>query len=111
MEPAKYDITVHQGATFKLALQYKTSSGTPVNMSGYTVAGQVWNRLGTTKLTDFTHEWTSQISGAFQLKISASGTANIAEQGQYDVMITEPGGDKYYLLQGAVFTDLGLTGR
>lgn len=111
MEPAKYDITIHQGATFKLALQYKTSSGTPVNMSGYTVAGQLWNRLGTTKYADFVHEWTSQVSGAFLLKLSASTTSGITEQGQYDVMITEPSGDKYYLLQGTAFTDLGLTGR
>ena len=33
MEPARYDITIHQGATFALRLQYKTGSGLPVNMN------------------------------------------------------------------------------
>lgn len=111
MEPAKYDITIHQGATFELSLQYKDSTGTPVNMSGYTVSGQVWDRLGTTKYADFVHEWISQVSGSFRLKIPASGTSGLTQQAQYDVLMTEPGGDKHYLLNGAAFIDLGLTGR
>lgn len=111
MEPAKYDITIHQGATFELALQYKDSTGTPVNMSGYTVAGQLWNRLGTTKLADFTTEWVTQASGSFRVKIASTVTSGITQQGQYDILVTEPSGDKYYLLQGAAFADLGLTGR
>lgn len=111
MEPGRYDITIHQGATFVLPLQYKDSSGTPVNMSGYTVAATLWNNLGTVKLADFSIPWTVQASGSFELRLAASGTANITEQGQYDVLITEPNGDKYYLLQGTAFFDPGLTGR
>jgi hypothetical protein len=110
MEPARYDITIHQGATFDLGLQYKTGSGVPVNMSGYTVAAQLWNRTGTAKLANFSTPWTSQISGAFRMSLSSSVTAGITEQGQYDVIITESGGDKYYLLQGTAFIDLGLSG-
>lgn len=111
MDPAKYDITIHQGATFALALQYKDSTGTPVNMSGYTVAAQLWNRLGTAKISDFTFSWTSQASGSFKIKLSSAVTSGITEQGQYDVLVTEPGGDRYYFLQGSAFVDLGLTGR
>jgi hypothetical protein len=110
MEPARYDITIYQGATFFLGLQYKTGSGVPVNMSGYTVAAQLWNRTATGKLANFSTPWTSQISGAFKMSLSSNVTAGITEQGQYDVIITEPGGDKYYLLQGTAFIDLGLSG-
>lgn len=109
--PGKYDITIYQGATFEMGLQYKDSTSTPVNMSGYTVEAELWNRNGTAKLTDFTHSWTAQASGAFNLRLEASVTSGITEQGQYDVMITEPGGDKYYLLQGNAFIDFGFTGR
>ncbi len=109
--PGKYDITIHQGATFDLPVQYKDSTGTPVNMSGYTVAAQLWNRVGTAKLSDFDFAWTAQASGSFKLRLSSSVTSGITEQGQYDVLVTEPGGDKYYLLQGNAFIDLGLTGR
>lgn len=111
MEPARYDITIHQGATFSLGLQYKTDSGVPVNMSGYTVAAQLWNRLGTSKISNFDFSWTTQASGSFKIKLSSAVTSGITEQGQYDVLITEPSGDKYYLLQGNAFVDLGLTGR
>ena len=111
MDPARYDITIHQGATYQLPLQYKDSAGTPVNMSGYTLEAELWNRTGTTKLANFDTPWTVQASGMFKLKLASAVTSGITEQGQYDLMITEPGGDKYYLLQGTAYIDLGLTGR
>jgi hypothetical protein len=111
MEPARYDITIHQGATFSLGLQYKTGSGVPVNMSGYTVTAQLWNRNGTAKLANFAVPWTNQASGIFKISLTSSVTSGITEQGQYDVLIAEPTGDKTYLLQGTAFIDLGLSGR
>jgi hypothetical protein len=44
------------------------------------------------------------------MSLSSSVTAGITDQGQYDVIFTEPGGDKYYSLQGTAFIDLGLSG-
>lgn len=80
-------------------------------MSGYTVEAQLWNRNGTSKLANFSTPWTNQASGIFKLSLSSSVTSGITEQGQYDVLILEPSGDKFYLLQGTAFIDLGLTGR
>lgn len=111
MEPANYDITIHQGATFVVDLQYKDGAGVPVNMSGYTVEAELWNRIGTAKLANFDTPWTAQASGSFRMKLSSAVTSGITEQGQYDLMITEPSGDKFYLLQGTAFINLGLTGR
>jgi len=111
IEPGKYDITIYQGATFKLALQYKDSTGTPVNMSGYTVAAKLFNRLGTSELAAFSNTWQNQASGQFTLSLTPTITSGITENGQYDVLVTEPGGDKYYILQGNAFVDLGLSGR
>ena len=111
MDPARYDITIHQGATFSLPLQYTTNSGTPINMTGYSIEAELWNRTGTTKLADFSVPWTAQASGMFRLRLTSAVTSGITEQGQYDVMFTEPSGDKYYILQGTAFIDLGLTGR
>jgi len=111
VDPAVYNITIHQGATFDLALQYKDASGVPINMTGYTVAAQLWNRTGTNKLANFTVSWASQASGSFRIRLASNVTSGITDQGQYDVMITEPGGDKYYLIQGLAIIDLGLTGK
>ena len=55
---ANYDITIHQGATFIMNVAFLGSNGVPVNMSGYTVEAELWNRMGTTKLADFVHSWT-----------------------------------------------------
>jgi hypothetical protein len=110
IEPGNYDITIHQGATFSLDLQYKDASGNGVNMSGYSVAGKLVNRLNTATVATFTTSFTDQTTGKFKIKLTATTTAAITEECQYDIMITEPGGDKYYLLQGRAFVDPGFTG-
>lgn len=111
LSPEDFPITIHQGATFELDLAYQDSNGAAVNLTGYTVSGQLWNRTGTTKISNFSTPWITQASGTFKLKLAASVTSGITEQGQYDVMLTEPSGDKYYILQGVAFLDPGLTGR
>lgn len=111
LNPARYDITIHQGATFEVPVQYRDSAGVPVNMSGYTVSGTLWNRTGTTKLFVFNTPWTAQASGMFNLRLDATVTSGITEQAQYDVLLTQPGGDKFYLLEGVAFWNPGLTGR
>jgi len=110
VEPANYDITIYQGATFDLLVQYKDKSGTPVNMSGYTVTAKLFNRQGTAKLADFTSSFVTQASGLFRIKIAASVTSGITEQGQYDVLLTDPSDDKFYILQGAAFWEQGFSG-
>jgi hypothetical protein len=111
VDPAKYDITIHQGATFELNLQLKDGNSNPVAMSGYTVAGKVYDRYGTALLATFVQEWTAQASGMFKLSIPASGTATLSGSAQYDVLVTEPAGRKYYILEGAAIINPGLTGR
>lgn len=111
LNPAKYDITIHQGATFELPVQYKDSTGTPVNMSGYVASGTLWDRTGTTKLATFSTPYVSQPSGMFKMRLEAAVTSGITEQGQYDLLITTAGGDKFYLLEGTAFWNPGLSWR
>jgi len=107
--PGKHDITIYQGATFELQVQYKDPSGVPVNMSGYTVVSKLYDRLGVEKLADFAVNYVSEPSGIFKIRLEASGTSGITEQGQYDILVTEPTNDSYYLLEGAAFINLGLS--
>lgn len=110
IEPGNYDITIHQGATFSLDLQYKDASGNGVNMSGYLIAGKLVNRFNTATVSTFTTSFTDQSIGKFNIKLNAATTTAITEECQYDIMITEPAGDKYYLLQGRAFVNPGFTG-
>ena len=111
LNPAKYDITLHQGATFELLVQYKDAAGLQVNMSGYTTSGTLWNRTATTKLATFESPYTVQASGAFKLRLPYATTSGITEQGQYDLLVTQPNGDRFYLLEGTAFLNPGLSWR
>ena len=110
IEPGNYDITIHQGATFSLNLQYKDAAGNGVDMSGYTIAGKLSNRLNTATVATFTTLFVNQTNGEFKIKLNAATTATMTEECLYDILITEPGGDKFYLLQGRSFINPGITG-
>ena len=107
--PGKHDITIYQGATFELQVQYKSNAGVPINMSGYTIVSKLYNRLGTGKLADFAVSYVNQASGIFKIRLEASGTSGITEQGQYDILITEPSNDAYYILEGNAYLNRGLS--
>ena len=107
--PGKHDITIYQGATFELQVQYKDPSGVPVNMSGYTVVSKLYDRLRVNKLADFSVSYVTQSSGIFKIRLEASGTSGITEQGQYDILVSEPDGDVYYILEGTAFLNPGVS--
>jgi len=110
VDPGTFDITIHQGATFLLDLQYKDSAGNGVNMSGYTVTSKIVDRTGGSDIATFTSTFTDQGAGKFNLKLTAATTQGITTDGLYDVLITEPGGDRFYLLQGRTKLDTGISG-
>ena len=107
--PAPYDITIHQGATFEVELQLLNSDNTSTDLTGFTISGTVWDRLGTRKLANFATPWVNQASGIFKLRLASSVTSGITEQGAYDVLVTEPSGDNFYLMEGTAFLNPGLS--
>lgn len=111
IQPGRYDIVLQQGATFELNLQLFDGNNTPLVMSGYTVAGKLFDRLGVNQLATFTHSWTAIASGMFKMSIPANVTATISGEAQYDFLVTEPTGTKYYILEGSANIEEGLTGR
>ena len=111
IEPGTHNFTIYQGATFELDLQYKDSTGTGVNMSGYTIASKMADLTDNSDiLATFTTSFVDASTGQFQIKLTATETAALTKGGLYDILITEPGGDKYYILQGRVQIDPGITG-
>ena len=72
VDPGVLDITIHQGATFTLDLQYKDSAGNGVDMAGYTVTSKMVDRTGTNTLATFVSTFTDAAVGKFQLKLTAA---------------------------------------
>jgi len=110
IDPGVLDITIHQGATFSLDLQYLDSTGTGVDMAGYTVASKIVERTANVVLATFTATFTDQAVGKFNLKLSSTVTTALTQEGLYDVLVTQPNGEKFFLLQGRAKLDPGITG-
>lgn len=108
---AKYDITMDQGATFNRTLTLKDDSGTVVNLTGNTFAGQIRTSAhsGTIAGT-FSFVITNASGGVFTWKMSPTITAALpAQQCVYDVEMTQANGDVVRLLEGFVDVKANVT--
>lgn len=80
MTAATHDITIEQGATFRLNLLWKDSNGTPVNLTGYTARMQVRRRHSDpVKLLDFTTENGAIVLGGSAGTIAVTGLASLTD--------------------------------
>jgi hypothetical protein len=100
--PAEYDIVVLQNATFSMRVT-AASSGTPINLSGYTIDGDICYANSQEQIASFSSSVISAPSGIFDLVLEPSKTADFSEgQYRYDLSATSPGGERYYWLKGSV---------
>jgi hypothetical protein len=82
MEPARIDLTIYQGATFRKSLVWK-SDGEVVDLTGYTAQMQIRETIdATTSLLDLTTEndriVITEEEGKVELVISAADTAQLS---------------------------------
>jgi len=61
--PGKKNFTVQRRADFPLRLTFKDSTGSAINLTGFTVAAQVYDDSRTTKYADFTVAYTNRTGG------------------------------------------------
>jgi hypothetical protein len=67
-----YNITGYQGDYLQLTLNVKDSNGSPLNLSGYEVRGQVRTNYGATGvLLDLNPTITNSISGTISININS----------------------------------------
>lgn len=90
MAAANYDFTIEQGATEVRTFTWKTSAGTPIDLTGYTARMQLRPMLTSeTKLLDLTTEnggiTLGGVNGTVVVTISASQTAALTRGGVYDL--------------------------
>ena len=108
--PATKDFTVDRRADFGLRLTFKDSTGTGINLTGYTVAAQVWEETRTTKYADWEVTYSNRTSGIVDIKLTDTQTATFSpNELKYDVLLTDGNGDKNYYLQGTLYISEGYT--
>jgi len=76
---------------------------------GHNVEAQVWSSRRVTKLVQFDVEWVDQEEGLFDLVADFSQTKTTIKNGQWDLMVVYPNGERFYWVEGAVIIDPGYT--
>jgi hypothetical protein len=109
ISPGTYNISLQRRADYSITLQFKDSTDTPINLSGWTVAAQVWNQGRTTKYADFTVTYTDRSTGTVAIALTDEQTATLPNEAYYDVLLTNPSGLKEYYLEGTIYVNEGYT--
>ena len=108
--PGTYDMTLHRRSDHTVSVTLKASGGSAVNLTGYTLASQVWDSGRSTKAADATVSVTNASGGAFDWKLTDTQTTGFtADEYKYDVRLTNPAGLHEYWIEGTIYMDEGYT--
>jgi len=107
--PGTYNISLQRRADYSDTLQFKDSTGTAINLTGWTVAAQAWNQDRTTKYADFTVTYTNRSTGTIAIALTSVQTATLPSEAYYDVLLTNGSGLKEYYLEGIIYVSEGYT--
>ena len=108
MTAAALDITIEQGATFSLPLQWFAADGiTPIDLTGYTARMQIRKDQGSPVLFDATTANGKIVITAAQGKIVVTMTATESvaldtKAAKYDLEAVSGGGIVYRVVEGSV---------
>lgn len=109
ISPGQYNFSVQRRADHSITLQFKDSTDSAINLTGWTVAAQVWNQGRTTKYADFTVTYTDRVAGTVAIALADDQTATFPNEAYYDVLLTNPSGLKEYYLEGIIYVSEGYT--
>ena len=117
VSPGEYNINVQRRADYSLALQFKDSTGTAIDLTGSTVSAQIWDKERQAKYADFAIAYTDRVQGKVAMSLTDVQTESLPDPNRtsppvslyYDVLVTTSGGLKDYYLEGKVTASEGYT--
>ena len=108
--PGTYDMTIQRRSDHSVDVTLKDSNNAAVNLTGYTLASQIWDSGRTSKAADATVSVTSATGGTFTWSLTDTQTATFtADEYKYDVLLTNGAGLKEYWIEGTIYMDEGYT--
>jgi hypothetical protein len=109
VSPGTYNIRLQRRADYSVALQFNDSTGAAINLTGWTVYAQAWNRDRTTKYADFAITYTNRASGQITISLTDSQTTTFPNECYYDVLLENPSTIREYYLEGTIYVSEGYT--
>lgn len=109
IQPGTYNISLQRRADYSVALQFKDSTNTGINLTGWTVEAQAWNQARSKKYADFTVTYTDRSTGTVAIALTDTQTTTFPDELHYDVLLTNPAGLKEYYLEGVIIVSEGYT--
>ena len=110
IEPGTYNMTIQRRSDHQVSLIMKDSSDAAINLTGYTIASQIWDTERTAKAADVTCAITTASAGTWTWTLTDTQTTTFtSDEYRYDVLLTNPGGVKEYWLEGIIYMDEGYT--
>ena len=103
------NLTIDQGSSFKAVIDVTDSDGNPLNLDGFTIAGQLRKNYNSTTAVDFSTAVTNATEGTMQITLTATQTNNLkAGRYVYDVEITS-GNEVTRVIEGQIEVNPGVT--
>jgi hypothetical protein len=109
ISPGTFNDTLQRRADYGIQLQFLDSTEAPIDLTGWTVQMQVWNKARTTQYATAAVTYTSRVNGTVDLLLSDTDTATFPVEVYYDVLLTNPSGLKEYYLEGIFYMSEGYT--
>ena len=110
IEPGTYNFPLQRRSDHTIPLVFKDGNNNAINLTGFTVAAQVWEETRTTKFADFSVAYTDRVAGSVSITLTDAQTATFTpEILKYDVLLIDAGGNREYYLEGTIFMSEGYT--
>lgn len=109
VQPGTYNITLQRRADYSVLLQFKDSTDSAIDLTGYTAYAQAWNEGRSTKYADFAIAYTNRTNGQITISLTDTQTATFTDELRYDVLLEDGSGNREYYLEGIIFVNQGYT--
>ena len=105
-----YDFTVQRRSDHTELFRITDSNDNAVNLTGFTIAAQVWDKERTGKYADFTVAYTNRTNGEFSISLTHIQTLQFTpNELSYDVLLLNGSGKREYYVEGTIFVSEGYT--
>jgi hypothetical protein len=109
VSPGTYNFTLQRRSDWSVILQFKDSSDAAIDLTGYTVYAQAWDKARSTKYADFSVAYTARTDGKVTISLTDAQTATFIDELYYDVMLENGSELREYYLEGVIFVSQGYT--